>query len=232
MKPAYQLKEDSARIAAIQKATLNTAEFGIEQTHGLLGSPEWWEKISSGQLPLHTLRGVIIERFCGSMADWPEIKVRNDSGELSNWTREVNSREQDALYIPGRRIEIDYVVQRHRPKSFSKGGETKVVVEIRVEASADNEAQGIYERLRARELAQAVSLFYPNIIDASHHLSELGNVPGVMDEEAHRIFKSIAAEVQEVVKEKRSMAMDGLLNRWKAPVLDACKRLLNSSSLE
>jgi len=86
-----------------------------------------------------------------------------------------------------------------------------------------------YERLRAKELAQAVSLFYPNIIEASHHLSELGSVPGVMDEEAHRVFVSVAGEVEDVVMQKRNTAMNGLLNRWKDPVLVACKRLLEKS---
>src|SRR5690348_6718625 len=185
MKPAYQLRQDLARIAAIQKATLNTVEFGIEQTHKLFGSPDWWEQISSGHLPMHTLRGVIVERFWGSMADWPEIKVKNDNGEISQWTREVNSKEQDALYIPGQRIEIDYVLQRHRPKSCDKGGEAKVVIEMRVEPNT--QMRGSYEKLRAKELAQAVSLFYPNIIDAAHHLSELGNIPDVMDEESHAV---------------------------------------------
>src|SRR5579859_1585579 len=153
MKPAYQLKADSSRIAAIQKATLSTDEFGIEQKHGLFGSLEWWEQISSGRLPLHTLCGVIVDRFWGSMADWPEITVRSDGGETSHWTREVNVKEQDSLYIPGQPIEIDYVLQRHRPKSFDKGSATKLVVEIRVEPTA--QTPGSYERLCAKELAQA-----------------------------------------------------------------------------
>jgi hypothetical protein len=228
MKPAYQLKADFSRIAAIQKATLTTDEFGIEQTHGLVGSAEWWEQISSGRLPLYTLRGVIVARFWGSMADWPEITVKSDGGEVSHWTREVNVKEQDALYIPGQRIEIDYVLQLHRPKSYDKGGETKLVVEIRVEPTT--QASGSYERLRVKELAQAVSSFYPNIIEASHHLSELGKVPGIMDEEAHGVFVSVAREVEAVVMQKRNTAMNGVLNRWKNPVLAACKRLLERES--
>jgi hypothetical protein len=226
MKPAYQLKADSRRIAAIQKATLTTDEFGIEQTHGLLGSPEWWEQISSGRLPLHTLRGVIVERFWGSMADWPEIKVKSDNGETSHWTREVNVKEQDALYIPGQRIEIDYVLQRHRAKSFDKGAERKVVIEIRIDAST--QAPGSYERLSAKELAQAVSMFYPHITEAAYHLSELGRVPGVMDEEAHRLFTNVAQEVDAVVRQNKRAAMSELLDRWKDPVLATCKRLLEN----
>ena len=228
MKLAYQLKADSSRIAAIQKATLGNDGFGTEQTHGLCGSPEWWEQISSGRLSLHTLFGVIVDRFWGSMADWPEISVKSDDGETSHWTREVNVKEQDALYIAGQRIEIDYVLQCHRPKSFDKGGETKLVVEIRVEPTA--QTPGSYERLRAKELAQAVSLFYPHIIEAAHHLSELGSVAGVMDEEAHRVFVSVAREVEDVVMQKRNTEMSGLLNRWKDPVLVACKRLLENES--
>jgi hypothetical protein len=81
----------------------------------------------------------------------PNKLVKSDDGETSHWTREVNLKEQDALYIPGQRIEIDYVLQHHRPKSHDKGGETKLIVEIRVEPTA--QTPGSYERLRAKELA-------------------------------------------------------------------------------
>jgi len=230
MRHAYELKKNLDFISNVQKATLSTKEFGIEQTHGLFGSSEWWEQISSGRLPLHTLCGEIIERFWGGMADWPEIKVRNDDGQISEWTRMVNVKEQDALYIPGQRIEIDYVLQRHRPKSTDKGAEHKLVIEIRVEPSPELEAPGIYDKLRARELAQAVSLHYPHIIDVSYHLSELGKVPGVMDEEAHRVFTGIAREVEAVIMQNRYEAMEALLNHWKDPVLAACKRLSDTKS--
>jgi hypothetical protein len=79
LKPAYQLKNDAIFIAQLQKATRNTDNFGIEPTHGLFGAQEWWEQIASGKLALHTLRGVIIEQIWGSVGDWPEIKVENDT---------------------------------------------------------------------------------------------------------------------------------------------------------
>src|SRR5262250_387439 len=101
MRTAYELKKDTELISNVQKATLSTEKFGIEPTHGLFGSSEWWEQISSGRLPLHTLRGVITKRYMGSMGDWPEIEVQTETGKLSHWTRQVNSKEQDALYIPG-----------------------------------------------------------------------------------------------------------------------------------
>jgi|SRR5690349_11131609 len=230
MRPAYELKKDLDTISKVQNATLTTEEFGIEQTHGLFGSKEWWEQISSGRLPLHTLRGVIVERFWGSMADWPEIKVRDDDGNISRWTRRVNVREQDALYIPGQKIEIDYVLQRHRPKSFDRGAETKQVTEVRVEPSAEMAMPGRYEKLCARELAEAVCLNYMLIIDISHHLSELGNTPGIMDSDAQRVFTSVASEVEGVIAQNRYVGMDALLTRWKSPVLAACKRILEFKS--
>jgi hypothetical protein len=73
-------------------------------------------------------------------------------------------------------------------------------------------------------------LFYPSIIDASHHLSELGNAPGVMDKEAHEVFMSVAREVEGVMMQKKNTAMEGLLNRWKDTVLAACKRVLDMKS--
>ena len=81
-----------------------------------------------------------------------------------------------------------------------------MVIEIRVEPNA--QTPGRYEKLRAKELAQAVSLFYPNIIGASHHLSELGNTPGAMDEEAHRVFASVAREVEDLIMHNRYAGME------------------------
>jgi len=68
----------------------------------------------------------------GSMGDWPEFQMVSESGEVSQWTREVNLKEQDALYLVGQRVEVDYVLQRHRPKSWDRGAETRCVIEIRV----------------------------------------------------------------------------------------------------
>jgi hypothetical protein len=129
----YRLRDDVEQIKRIQQATLTTEQFGIAPTHGLLGSDEWWAQVSNGLLPTHTLRGVITRVFMGSMGDWPEFEIRDDSGQRSQWTREVASADLDVCYQPHRFAEIDYVVQRHRPKSYDGGAETKVVLEIRVD---------------------------------------------------------------------------------------------------
>jgi FtsP/CotA-like multicopper oxidase with cupredoxin domain len=133
MKLVYRLRDDLERIAAIQNATLTTKEFGIEPTHGLLGSKQWWAAIEIGSLPLRILRGSIARTYMASMNDWPEFEVVTTDGQTSKWTREANSREQAARYEAGRQVEIDYIIQRHRPASWDGGGETEIILEIRVE---------------------------------------------------------------------------------------------------
>lgn len=228
MKVVYRLKEDSESIARVQKATLNTRNFGIEPTHGLFGSAEWWEQISTGKLPLHTLRGVISQRYWGSMGDWPEVKVQSDAGEISAWTREANTSELDALYMPGQRIEIDYVIQRHRPKSFDHGAETKQVIEVRVEVDPRMQKLEHFARVKVKDLAQAVSLNFAVILDAARKLSELGDVPGAMSGEAHRVFIAIDREIQEQIVREKGANMAFLLESWKDRVLAACKDILES----
>jgi hypothetical protein len=132
VKTIYRLKDDPQQLASIQRATLSTEKFGIEPTHGLLGSAEWWGKIVNGDLPIHTTSGVIERIYMGSMNDCPEFEVRGPGGELSRWTREANSIDLARSYAPGRQVEIDYVLQRHRKNSPDGGNETKVVVEIRI----------------------------------------------------------------------------------------------------
>ena len=133
----YSLKADQRHIDQVQRATRTTENFGIEPIDGMFGSDEWWSNIESGRLPMHTLRGTINDVYMGSMGDWPEFKMVSESGEESRWTREMNSAEQDRLYRVGASIEIDYVWQRHRPKSFSSGAAVKKVIAIRIEERPD-----------------------------------------------------------------------------------------------
>lgn len=237
MKIAYRLKDDAKHIAQVQKATLTTDNFGIEPTHGLFGSSEWWDQVAGGALLVHTLRGMITERFMASMGDWPMIKVRNDAGEESQWTRKVNTREQDVLYRVGRRIEIDYVLQRHRRKPSDPKAEHKVVIEIRVGPGGPEDSLGSYEKLRAGEIAQGV-LTQPfwTVMEVSPELAELGKVPGVMPGDVHKVFLEASSDLDRAISElpiapdvqrEVDRIMEGLQGRWKDAVFSACKKLLD-----
>jgi len=131
----YELARNTAYIAAVQKATLTTKEFGLEPTHGLFGSEEWWRNIGLGVLRTHHLSGTITQMYMGSMGDWPMFVMVTNAGEEHRWTREVNAREQASLYMVGLRVEVDYVVQRfRRPIHGYDRMECKTVLAIRLEA--------------------------------------------------------------------------------------------------
>ncbi len=132
MNIAYRLRDNPEFIANVQRATMATKEFGIEPTDALFGSAEWWSRVESGQLATHTLRGYITRVYMGSMNDWPEFELTSDDGEKSSWTREANSKAHASMYEVGRRVELDYVLQRHRPAAWDGGSETRVVLEIRI----------------------------------------------------------------------------------------------------
>jgi hypothetical protein len=133
MVPVYQLRKDIEYVRKVQKATLTTEMYGIQPTHGLFGSEDWWQRIASGDLPLRRLRGTITRVYMGSMGDWPEFTMRTDDGEESSWTRFAHTKELSQLYVVGKRIELDYVIQRNRPEApVDAGGETRCVIEVRI----------------------------------------------------------------------------------------------------
>jgi trehalose utilization protein len=134
MQIVYQLRRNQKFIDQVQKATLTTKEFGIQQTHGLFGSLEWWENIQTGNLKTHFVRGVIHRVYMGSQNDWPMCEMLSDDGEISKWTREMQDFSSDSLYRIGAKIEIDYVLQKSKPDApSSAGAEQKNVLEIRIE---------------------------------------------------------------------------------------------------
>lgn len=134
MTEVYSLRQDQKYIRDVQKATLESEEFGLQQTHGLFGSDEWWARIADGSLPVHTVRATISRMWMGSMNDWPECEVVSDEGEKSTWTRYAD----DSWYQIGNRIEIDYVVQKFKPSAKKTFGtlENKNIVAIRIEKKA------------------------------------------------------------------------------------------------
>jgi hypothetical protein len=132
MRTVYRLRDDLEHIAQVQRATLTTEEFGIEPTNGLFGSTEWWSQIASGLLPTHTASGTIHRLYMGSMGDWPEFELVASDRTKSQWTRYASSVDQSSLYQVGRAVEVDYVLQRFRPKAWNPNEETKVVIEVRI----------------------------------------------------------------------------------------------------
>jgi len=133
----YNLKMNSDHIAKVQQATLTTKEFGIEPTHGLFGSEEWWQQIENGSLPVHTLLGEIVRVYMASMNDWPMFEVIAEDGSLHQFTQQISPSAPtfDEPYVVGRKVRVDYVWQNSRKDSPDWGlsNETQVVIAIRTQ---------------------------------------------------------------------------------------------------
>jgi len=138
MRIIYRLCDDKQHLARVQKATLTPDSSGVEPIHGIFGSPEWWKKLSSGELPVHTCRGVIAKRYMGSMNDWPEFTMRSDSGEETSWSRYGHSGGDDRYYQVGRHIEVDYVLEQRKANALLPAAEQRVVMEVRIDVPPES----------------------------------------------------------------------------------------------
>jgi hypothetical protein len=110
----YDLHEDHQRIRWMQEATMTTKDFGLEPTHGLFGSADWWQNIAQGYLATHYISGIITNIYNFGEGDHPEFSMVDESGIETTWKREVNRAEEDDFYVIGRMVELEYVLQRTR----------------------------------------------------------------------------------------------------------------------
>ena len=128
----YNLADDREHIRKVQRATLNTTDYGlvVVPEHGLFGSEQWWEAIRTGKLPTVRIEGVITRVYMGSMNDWPEFEIESGGGKTT-WTRHAN---RPGAYVVRKRVRLDYVLQ-HAKKDLGNLGTTedKVVLRIAVE---------------------------------------------------------------------------------------------------
>lgn len=83
MKVVYALRDElrgkPEYVAQVQAMTLNQEKpfLGLKGTHGLYGSDDWWESISSGRIEIKVVSGTITELFF--------------AGQDSRWGNQVNS---------------------------------------------------------------------------------------------------------------------------------------------
>ena len=123
----YNLTKDTEHIRKVQRATLNTTDYGLIPEHGLFGSEEWWQAVRMGKLPTIRLEGVISRVHMGSMNDWPVFEL-DCAGKKSTWPRQGHPPE---AYIVGKKARVDYVVQKAK-KDLANLGTTDQEVILRI----------------------------------------------------------------------------------------------------
>lgn len=125
----YNLANDQEHIHKVQRATQNTKDYGLVPEHGLFGSDEWWEAIRTGKLPSVRVEGVISRVYMGSMNDWPEFEI-DSSGRKTTWTRYGN---RPAAYVVGKKVQLDYVMQKAKKPLGNVGVDQEVPLRIAIE---------------------------------------------------------------------------------------------------
>jgi len=130
----YDLKQDHRKIGLIQKATLETKDYGLVPEYGLFGSPEWWLAIEKGLISIHTIEGIITRVYMSGHNDYPEFEI-DDGQEKTCWTRDG----KDEAYIVGKRVKLKYVFQKPK-RAFGGKYPHEVVLEIWVGSNDRNKS--------------------------------------------------------------------------------------------
>jgi hypothetical protein len=133
----YDLKQDHRQIGLIQKATLETKDYGLVPEHALFGSPDWWRAVEENLIPVHTIEGIISRVYMSGHNDYPEFEI-DDGQEKTRWTREG----KDEAYVIGRRVKLKYVFQKPK-KAFGGKYPHEVVLEIWI-SSNDRKASSVF----------------------------------------------------------------------------------------
>jgi hypothetical protein len=122
----YDLAQDQDTIALVQKASLQTHDFGFLPEIALFGSKEWWAAVEDGRIPRHVVEGVISRVYMSGHGDRPEFEIES-GGQITRWTRFGDQK----VYKAGRRVRLEYVLQR--PKKPWRSGEIEQILQIVIE---------------------------------------------------------------------------------------------------
>jgi len=123
----YDLADDTRRITLVQKATVETEDYGLVPEIALYGTKEWWNAIANGRIDRLQIEGRISRVYMSGHNDWPEFEVESD-GEKTSWTR----CGDDSQYKVGRRVRIEYVWQKAK-KAWAGSNHQKEVLRIFIE---------------------------------------------------------------------------------------------------
>jgi hypothetical protein len=80
----YDIRHDSVGLELKRNASLSDGPGGVELNHGLVGSPEWWLAIESGQIKLEAFVGTIRAVAGGIMGDTLNVHIEG-ADEKQRW---------------------------------------------------------------------------------------------------------------------------------------------------
>ena len=134
-----RLREDPERIRLAQELTLDSARpfMGLRGVHGLFGSPEWWDSINDGRMPLLYHSGVILRAYVtGQDKHVPNnaIDLQLKDGSVHMTGIFVNDKHDIELFRPGGRAAIVYALDELKLQPGIDGGVNylKIALEMAV----------------------------------------------------------------------------------------------------
>lgn len=117
-----QLTLEPERIELARALTLDPDRpyMGLKGTHGLFASPEWWENIRAGIMPLKRRSGIIqrVLHVGQDAAGEPNVfELSCDDGEVCQESMYANAREDRALFQPGKQVDILYALDELKDRA-------------------------------------------------------------------------------------------------------------------
>lgn len=109
----FDIRNEAEMVRHIQRATLETEDYGFLPEPALFGSPEWWAAVADGRVSTHTREGIVADVRWESMGDWPAWTFRDHDGRESRWTREGDPTR----YVDGLAARITCAVVSWKPTS-------------------------------------------------------------------------------------------------------------------
>ncbi len=132
MKVVYTLREELKKkpeyVAQVQAMTLNCEKplLGLKGTHGLFGSDEWWESISSGRTPIRVVSGQITELFfAGQDSRWGNqvnsFSLTLDGGAIVEESIYTSQKLDRRLFVVGATVCIAYALDELKKQPAGDG---------------------------------------------------------------------------------------------------------------
>ena len=136
---AEDLKTDQERVAMTQALTLDSSrpEMGLNGTYGLFASPQWWNSISDGSMPLTRVSGVIQRVFIAGQDAEPEdiaFELQTEDGSRRVESCYVNDRDDMRFFQVNHRVDIVYAMDELKCRT-NPGGKlnvSEIVLEMAV----------------------------------------------------------------------------------------------------
>lgn len=134
-----ELKAKPEQITLTQSLTLDQSRpyMGLKGTNGLFGSPEWWNNINQGKIPLQHVSGVITRTYIAGQDPSPVdncFSLLLDNGSICEESIYDYIKEEDKrLFQIGSKVEIIYALDElKRRKSNGEKCYLDIVLEMAI----------------------------------------------------------------------------------------------------